>query len=83
MCVCTYVNIRPEAAVVVGSCASLFTEELHVCYLSGNSVIHIKGDEEDGACGMYTGLCGTSEGKRQPEDRVVDEKMVLRLILTK
>jgi hypothetical protein len=27
-------------------------------------VVHIKGDEEDGACGMYTGLCGTSEGKR-------------------
>jgi hypothetical protein len=46
-------------------------------------VIHIEGDEEDGACGMYTGLCGTSEGKRQPEDRVVDEKIVLKLILTK
>ena len=82
-CVCAYVNIRSEVAVVVGRWETLFTEGLHVCYLSGNSVIHIKRDEEDGACGMCTGLCGTSEGKIQPEDRVVDEKMVLRLILTK
>jgi hypothetical protein len=83
MCVRTYENIRPEAAVVVGSWETLLTEGLHVCCLSGNSVIHIKEDEEDGACGMYTGLCGISEGKRQSEDRVVDEKIVLRLILTK
>jgi len=79
MCyVCAYVNIRSEVGAVVGRWETLFTDGLHVCYLSGSSVIHIKGDEEDGACGMCTGLCGTSEGKRQPEDRVVDEKMVLR-----
>jgi hypothetical protein len=78
MCVRTYVNIRPKAAVIVGSWETLLAEGLHVCYLSGNSVVYIKGDEEDGACGMYTGLCGTSEGKRQSEDRVIDEKIVLR-----
>jgi hypothetical protein len=71
MCVCTHVNIRPEAAAV-GSWETLLTEGLHVGYLAGNSVIHIKGDKEDGACGMYTGLCGTSEGKRQLEDIVAD-----------
>ena len=83
MCVCTYVNIWLEVAVVLGSCETLLTEGLHVCYLSGNSVIHIRGNEEDGACGMYASLCGTSEGKRQPEDRVVDGKIVLRFFLTK